>query len=67
MSSSLPLAGGDMLPPSACSASPPPILAFPHTGGRDLYLSLSARQGGRSAGTVRQSRAEQYGGGPGWG
>jgi hypothetical protein len=28
----------------------PPILTFPHQGGRDLYLPLSARKGGSAHG-----------------
>jgi hypothetical protein len=40
------LTEGDMLPHGSCSMSLPPILTFPHTGGRDLYLPLSATRGG---------------------
>ena len=33
----------------------PPILTFPRKGGKGLYLRLSAHQGGRGTGTVRQA------------
>ena len=34
------LTGGGIVPYRSYSIAPPPILPFPHQGGRDLYLPL---------------------------